>query len=173
VAVKRSIVRKVELYVGDRKTISLHVAAMPPIEPVTLRQLDAALLIGGQRTLQQKFFSVKSDDYRAVCAGRSRERPEAIRSEESLAAAFENDAVRKRVAEKVDFDREQLILFAWNGNSGDRMSAAVDNISDAPKVMFYELPRTGDGFVARSYIFLYVIDKDTKWEVGPAPESDD
>lgn len=79
-----------------------------------------------------------------------------IRDEKSLAAVFENGAIRERIAKQVDLSREQLIVFAWDGCSGERMLAREGkNVgSSGSSVIFSELPRVAGGFVDIHYIHL-------------------
>lgn len=139
-------------------------------QTATVRQLDAPTVIGGKRTVHQKIFSVKSDDFRAVCKRQSRDKPVAIRDKKTLATVFKKQTVQNRIAEKIDFEREQLIVFAWVGRSGERMSYHVKDRGKNSEVVFHELPRVGDGFVERCHIYLYVTGKDAKWSTGQPPK---
>lgn len=139
-------------------------------KPVGIHELDSSMVFGGILSGKKVFLGKAPDRRAALCKGRSREKPEVIRSEMMLSEIFDSETIQDRIASQVDFAREQLVLFAWTGRSGERMSAAVKKSDDESTVVFYELPRVGDGFATIHHVQMYVIGKDAKWSLGPAPE---
>jgi hypothetical protein len=73
-------------------------------------------------------------------------KPARISSAEELARAFP-DADAKwldRVAKQVDFDREELVFFAWTGSNTDGVAAKVEQTDRGPVVVFTFEPGYGE-----------------------------
>jgi hypothetical protein len=74
-------------------------------------------------------------------------KPTRITNAEELAKAFPDtdEEWLARIARQVDFEKEELLFFAWTGSSTDRLSFKVDQTRNGPFVVFsYERGRGED-----------------------------
>ena len=78
--------------------------------------------------------------------------PKVIKSAEELAKAIpDSDAIKKQV----DFTKDDLVLFAWSGSGGDKISARFDAM-DKKTTFTYSLGLTRD---LRRHVHLFAIPK--------------
>jgi hypothetical protein len=62
--------------------------------------------------------------------------PIAIRSAAEVEKHIPSKEARAELAKAVRFDREYLVLFAWSGSGGDRLSVAVEKGKKGPEAVF-------------------------------------
>jgi hypothetical protein len=91
-------------------------------------------------------------------------RPTRITNAEELARAFPDADAGwlDRIARRVDFERDELLFFAWTGSGTDRLSFKVEGARRGPVVVFrYERGRGDD--MPRPRFRLYAVAK--SWRV--------
>jgi hypothetical protein len=87
-------------------------------------------------------------------------KPIRIANAEELAKAFPDtdEEWLDGIAKRVDFEKNELLFFAWTGSSTDRLSFKVDETKNGPVVVFtYEQGRGED--MPRPRFRLYAIAK--------------
>jgi RNA polymerase sigma factor (sigma-70 family) len=95
-------------------------------------------------------------------------KPTNITSAEELAKAFVDKEWQDRIIKQVDFAKEQLLLFAWQGSSGDQLSFKVE-VGKEMTVVFTYSPGVDQDL--RPHFRLFAIPKNASWRVG-APAAD-
>jgi hypothetical protein len=96
--------------------------------------------------------------------GRATE-PVAIRSADELAKAIPDEAAVAAVKKAVDFEKEQVVYFAWSGSGQDKITFASAGAA-APVVTFsYTAGRTRD---IRAHTKLFALPKDATYKVVTA-----
>jgi len=98
-------------------------------------------------------------------------RPLVIASMQDAAELFSGEAM-KALAGQVDFEKQFLLVFAWQGSGGDRLSYTV--AESFPEQIFFSLQRglTRD---LRPHMHVYALRSNVRWSiqgagyVGPAP----
>lgn len=90
-------------------------------------------------------------------------KPTKITNAEELAKAIPDKAWRDRVAKQVDFDKEELLFFAWTGSAGtDHLSFKVEETKKGPVAVFSYRQGRGEDF-PRPIFRLYALAKN--WRV--------
>jgi hypothetical protein len=85
------------------------------------------------------------------------QQPIKITDEEELARAIPDKELREQISKQVDFTAHYLVLFAWSGSGGDRVTFQIEGDKKQPIVMFEFRPgRTAD---LRGHCHLYAIVK--------------
>jgi hypothetical protein len=97
-------------------------------------------------------------------------KPVEIKSAEELAKAkeFADAAGRDAVKKQIDFAKEKLVVFAWAGSGGDKLSPDLATEGTAAKATFGYRAGETDDFVRHSRVFA--VPKDAavevkKWEI--------
>ena len=92
-------------------------------------------------------------------------KPTKITNAEELARAFpdSDEEWLDRIAKQVDFDKEELLFFAWTGSAGtDELSFKVEETKKGPVVVFIYKQGRGEDF-PRPIFRLYALAKN--WRV--------
>jgi hypothetical protein len=91
-------------------------------------------------------------------------KPTKITNAEELARAFPDidDEWLDRIAKQVDFEKDELLFFAWKGSSTDRLSFKVEETKNGPVVVFRYEPGGGED-MPRPQFRLFAIAKN--WRV--------
>lgn len=89
--------------------------------------------------------------------------PLAIKSAEQLAKYFKEDFVVKW-REEVDFDKQELAVWMWEGSGQDELECYV-SLSDPTKVLFRVEP--GGSKDLQQHLYVFAIRKDVKRPPGP------
>jgi hypothetical protein len=89
-------------------------------------------------------------------------KPTRITTADELAKAIPNKGVRDRIAKEFDFDKEELLFFAWTGSNTDRLSVQVEQTDAGPMAVFSFVKGQGEDF-PHSRCRLFVIAKN--WRV--------
>jgi len=91
-------------------------------------------------------------------------KPTVIADDKALAAAMPDEAARKAIGKQVDFDKQELLLFAWSGSGRDRLRVSVRAGKGGGKehVFAYERGLTRD---FRPHTKLFAIEKGAKWSL--------
>src|SRR5262245_28906746 len=93
-------------------------------------------------------------------------KPTKIANAEELAKAIPDKEWRDRIAKQVDFDKEELLFFAWTGSAGtDELSFRVEETKKGPVAVFNYKKGRGEDF-PRPIFRLYAIAKN--WRVEKA-----
>ena len=101
------------------------------------------------------------DDKLGMKAGKVAE-PTKIESAEELTTAIADEATRTKLAKKIDFEKQVLIIFTWAGSGQDQLSYEV--AESYPEQIFFRYQR---GFTKdrRSHQYVFVLRKNVKWSV--------
>ena len=85
--------------------------------------------------------------------------PTVIADAKELAKAVADEEAQKRIQGKVDFQRQQLLLFAWSGSGLDKLTPEARK----EELVFKYIPGlTRD---LRQHVRLFAIPKRAKWKV--------
>lgn len=68
------------------------------------------------------------------------DKPTVITNVEELAKTFKEEAVRTAIEKQVNFEKEQVIYFAWSGSGGDKLSYKIEGSKEKPEVVFQYNP---------------------------------
>ena len=92
--------------------------------------------------------------------------PVVIANAEQLAKTIKDEAAVAAVQKTVDFEKEQVLFFAWSGSGQDKLTFAAGSDPKGPDVIFTYAPgRTRD---VRVHKKLFALAKDAKFKVvGP------
>jgi hypothetical protein len=92
--------------------------------------------------------------------------PVVIAGAEQLAKAIKDEAAVTTVKKAVDFEKEQVVYFAWSGSGQDKLTFAAGSDKADPDVIFTYTPgRTRD---VRMHKKLFALPKDARFKVvGP------
>ena len=92
--------------------------------------------------------------------------PVVIADLEQLAKAIKDEAAFAVIKKAVDFDKEQVVYFAWSGSGQDKLAFAAGTDKKGPDVIVTYTPgRTRD---VRMHKMLFALPKDAKFKVvGP------
>ena len=93
-------------------------------------------------------------------AGKATE-PTAITSAEALAKDPVVGAAAEEIKKQIDFEREKLLVFAWGGSGGDRITASIGADSNGKSIVFAEYLR-GKTRDLRQHVKLYAVPKGLK-----------
>ncbi len=88
-------------------------------------------------------------------------RPLAISSRQDAAACFSAEAMNALVSQ-VDFEKQFLLVFAWQGSGGDRLSYTV--AESFPEQIFFSMKRglTRD---LRPHMHVYALRSNVRWSI--------
>jgi hypothetical protein len=87
--------------------------------------------------------------------------PTLITSAEELAKGIPDQASRERIAGRIDFSKEDLLLFAWTGCSGDAFTLEMEKLRTVTAVNF--TLKHGITSDIRPHVYLFAITKDAKF----------
>ena len=92
-------------------------------------------------------------------------KPTRITNIEELAKAFPDTDKEwlDRIARQVDFDKEELLFFAWKGSATDMLSFKIDQTRQGPVAVFSYKQGFGDD-VPRPQLRLYAITRNWRIE---------
>ena len=97
----------------------------------------------------------------AVFKDAGRSKPLVLRKQEDLAKYFAKDELEKITA-KVDLKNQVVLVFAWRGSGGDRLS--YDVLESFPEQIVFRIKpgRTKD---LRRHVRLFALRSNVKWSV--------
>jgi hypothetical protein len=102
---------------------------------------------------------VEGLDRKAFKAGDLR-KPVVIATVDEVGKHFDKESAAA-VKKLVRFDKEKLLVFSWQGSSGDRLSPQV---AKGQVVFNFKAGVTDDVF---HHVILFVIARDAAWKVAP------
>jgi hypothetical protein len=90
--------------------------------------------------------------------------PTTISSTEELAKNPTVKDAAHDIKKQIDFEKEKLIVFAWSGSGGDKVTASIGADSNKKPIVYVEYIRglTRD---LRMHVRLFIVPKDLKVEV--------
>ncbi len=71
-------------------------------------------------------------------------KPTRVTSADELAKAIPNKGLYGRILKQVDFDKEDLIVFAWTGSNTDQLSFQIEETTTGPVAVFTFAPGRGE-----------------------------
>jgi len=86
--------------------------------------------------------------------------PTKVTSKDELAKVVEDKDAADAIAKFVDFEKEYVLIFAWAGSGGDKLTAAVEK--DAV-VFTVKRGLTKD---LRQHAHVFAVAKDAKWSMA-------
>src|SRR5262245_7570392 len=126
-----------------------------------LAMLTAAGLIAPVFAADPKAETVKEIDVKGLKLspplGRV-DKPTEITSAAALAKAVADKEWQEKISKEVDFTKQKLLLFAWNGSGTDKFTSELAKNGDATFQFTH-----GNTRDLRIHIHLFVLPKDTKW----------
>ncbi len=90
-------------------------------------------------------------------------KPAVITSAEELAKAFPEKDIQARIAKDVDFQKEQLLFFAWSGSGGDKLTYKVEDGKKGPEVVFQRAAGFTDDLA--SHFRLFAVPRGAAWRI--------
>jgi len=90
-------------------------------------------------------------------------KPARITKKEELEKAVSGKEVQEKIAKQVDFAREHLLLFAWQGSGGDKLSVKTEDEKGKVVAVFSYSPGVTDD--VKAHVHLFAIPKDATWRV--------
>ena len=91
--------------------------------------------------------------------------PAKVTNAEELAKLVADKDEAAKIAKEIDFAKEYLIVFAWEGSGQDRLDHAIKAEKDELSVSFtYTAGRTRD---LRQHLHMYVVKKDVVFKAPP------
>ncbi|GIW81072.1 MAG: hypothetical protein KatS3mg105_2879 [Gemmatales bacterium] len=130
-------------------TLTASVAILWPLSSIAGEELVKEIKIKGLTQL--------------VSAKGSVTKPTTVKSREELVKVIRDKTARLRIESQVRFATDELLIFAWQGSSGDRLEAKVKG----NQVEFIYSPGVTDD--VRPLVRLFALKKGTKWEVKSRP----
>jgi len=97
----------------------------------------------------------------AVFKASSAKKPLVIETAEEAAKWFSEKALAE-LREKVDFAQQKLLVFAWRGSGGDRLTYSV--AESYPEQVFFKLHR-GRTRDLRAHLSMYALRANVRWSV--------
>lgn len=98
-----------------------------------------------------------------VFADGSLDKPLELKSADDAKQYF-GEASLKTLAKKIDWDQQTLLIFAWHGSGGDKMTTDVKEGGEKGLIVqfFYKGGMTRD---LRPHVYVYAVRKGLPWEV--------
>jgi hypothetical protein len=87
--------------------------------------------------------------------------PATIKTAEELKKNPVVGAAADEIAKQIDFDKQSLLVFAWSGSGGDKITASIGAGADGKAIVFAEL-LPGKTFDLRQHVRLFAVPKDLK-----------
>ena len=88
-------------------------------------------------------------------------KPTVIKTADALGKIPADKKLQAKISKQVDFDRQQLFYFRWEGSGGDKFSYVIKAAGRAKTVTF--LRRMGLTDDLAQHARLFVVDKGVKW----------
>lgn len=133
------------------------------VKPLVVPLFVTMLLVNAaQAEILPPIFNVKGvSPNRKAFDDAKRTTPIEIRSKDDAAKYFEPGDLKTLLA-KVDFKKQFVLVFAWRGSGGDRLSYSV--AESFPEQIFFAIQpgRTRD---LRSHTAVYALRSNVKWSV--------
>ncbi|MBT3201600.1 MAG: hypothetical protein HN350_16985 [Phycisphaerales bacterium] len=122
-------------------------------------------MLAGIAAAQNAIVTVKATPERSVFTSASRDKPIVIQSSAEAAKHFGKDALKMLVA-GVDFKKQIVLIFAWRGSGGDRLSY---NVAESfPEQIFFSTKR-GRTRDLRAHMHVYALRSNVRWRVNGKP----
>jgi hypothetical protein len=102
--------------------------------------------------------------YPADAKGGSVEKPVVIDGEASLKKHLAEEKTREQIRAQVDFQKEQVLLFAWSGSGMDQLSYDIKDGKSPTEILFsYQAGRADD---LKHHVRFFAIPKTASWRIG-------
>jgi hypothetical protein len=92
-------------------------------------------------------------------------KPLVLKSHAQAKKYFSDENLEKLI-KQVDFDRQLILVFAWNGSGQDRLQVTVLESSPQPLRFNYYPGKTRD---LRPHTYIYAVRSDVRWEPSEPP----
>ncbi len=128
--------------------------------PVLLLFFSAAVVAGAPDALLPPITALKGIKAKPnIFKAATRKKPLVIRSEKDAADYYSPKALAA-LKEKVDFEKQFVLVFAWRGSGQDRLSYDVLESFPEQIVFKYKPGRTRD---LRPHVHTYALRNNVKW----------
>lgn len=123
--------------------------------------IAAICMLSGVASAQEAVVAVDATPQKSVFKGSVWNKPVIIKSNKDAAKHFKKDAL-KALKKAVDFKKQFVLVFAWRGSGGDKLSYHVLE-SYPEQIVFVRKPgMTKD---LRSHAKVYALRSNVKWSV--------
>ena len=119
------------------------------------------LFIAGVASAQEPIVAIKVTPEKSVFKNSVWNKPIVIKSAKDAAKHFGKDAIKK-LGKEVDFKKQFLLVFAWQGSGSDKLSYAV--AESFPEQIFFSL-KHGLTRDLREHTHIYALRSNVSWSV--------
>jgi hypothetical protein len=118
-----------------------------------------ALFLTGVASAQEPIVGIKVTPQKSVFKDSAWNKPLMIKSKEDAVRHFGKDAI-ERLGKEVDFKKQFLLVFAWRGSGGDKLTYAV--AESFPEQIFFSLT-PGSTRDLREHTHVFALRSDVSW----------
>ena len=124
------------------------------------------LATAASASAQEPIVAIKVTPEKSVFKGSAWNKPIVVKSQDDAAKHFGKDEL-EALAKQVDFKKQFVLVFAWEGSGGDKLKYAV--AESFPEQIFFSLApgRTRD---LRSHTHVYALRENVRWSVNAKAE---
>lgn len=115
----------------------------------------------GEASVQQPIVVIAVKPEASVFNGAAWNKPIVIKSAQDAARYFGKDSL-DHLGKQVDFAKQHLLIFAWKGSGGDKLSFAV--AESFPEQIFFSR-KAGFTRDLRSHTVIYAVRSNVRWSV--------
>ena len=126
-----------------------------------MTRIAVVLMMAGVASAQEPIVAIKVVPEKSVFKNSVWNKPIVIKSSEDAAKHFSKDAL-KTLSKEVDFKKQFVLVFAWRGSGGDKLSYIV--AESYPEQIFFSL-RPGVTRDLRSHTNVYTLRSNVRWSV--------
>jgi hypothetical protein len=117
---------------------------------------------------QNPIVAIKVTPEKSVFEGSMWNKPIVVKSKDDAAKHFGKDELAT-LEKEVDFKKQFVLIFAWRGSGGDKLSYTV--AESFPEQIFFSLkPGVTDDL--RSHTHVYALRSNVKWSAGKGPKKE-
>jgi hypothetical protein len=118
-------------------------------------------LLAGAASAQEPIVAIKVTPEESVFKDSTWNKPIVVKSTEDAAKHFGKDAL-ETLGKEVDFKKQFLLVFAWQGSGGDKLSYAV--AESFPEQIFFSL-KPGSTKDVHQHTHVYALRSNVIWSV--------
>ena len=121
--------------------------------------IAVTFLMAGIASAQQPIVAIKVTPEKNAFKDSTSTKPIVLKSEDDAAKYFGKDAL-ETLGKDVDFKKQFVLVFAWQGSGGDKLSFAV--AESFPEQIFFSL-QPGLTRDLRTHTHVYALRSNVKW----------
>ena len=127
-----------------------------------LASLSILLATAGTTSAQEPIVGISAKPNESIFKDSAWNRPLVIKPREDAAKHFGKDAIEV-LMKKVDFEKQIVLVFAWEGSGGDRLKYVV--AESFPEQIFFSMQQ-GMTFDLRQHALVYALRSNVRWSTG-------